>query len=55
MPPAMITNISCYQFAALSELKALRERLLDQCRASELKGTILLRTEGINMFFAGNT
>ncbi len=53
MPPAMITNISCYQFAALSELKALRERLLDQCRASELKGTILLSTEGINMFVAG--
>ncbi len=50
---ATITNISCYQFAALSELKALRQRLLDQCKASGLKGTILLSTEGINLFIAG--
>lgn len=42
----MITNISCYQFAALSELKELRQRLLQQCKTSELKGTILLSTEG---------
>ena len=49
----MITNISCYQFAALSELKELRQRLLQQCKTSELKGTILLSTEGINMFVAG--
>ncbi len=49
----MITNISCYQFAALSELKELRQRLLNQCRAGALKGTILLSTEGINMFVAG--
>jgi RluA family pseudouridine synthase len=53
MPAVTITNISCYQFAALSELKALRQRLLVQCKASDLKGTILLSTEGINMFVAG--
>ena len=53
MPAVTITNISCYQFAALSELKALRQRLLVQCKANELKGTILLSTEGINMFVAG--
>ena len=50
---ATITNISCYQFAALSELKALRQQLLDLCKARGLKGTILLSTEGINMFIAG--
>lgn len=49
----MITNISCYQFAALTELKEFRQRLLLQCKAADLKGTILLSTEGINMFVAG--
>ena len=50
---AVITNISTYQFAELSDLKALRERLLTDCKAREIKGTILLSTEGINMFLAG--
>ena len=50
---AVITNISCYQFAALSGLKDLRQRLLDLCKERGLKGTILLSTEGINMFVAG--
>ncbi|MCE2695424.1 MAG: pseudouridine synthase, partial [Verrucomicrobiaceae bacterium] len=50
---ATITNISCYQFAALSGLKELRQRLLDLCKSRGLKGTILLSTEGINMFIAG--
>lgn len=50
---AVITNISCYQFAALSGLKELRQRLLDLCKERGLKGTILLSTEGINMFIAG--
>lgn len=50
---AVITNISTYQFAELSDLKSLRERLLAQCKSKGLKGTILLSTEGINMFVAG--
>ncbi|WP_395735825.1 sulfurtransferase [Prosthecobacter sp.] len=50
---ATITNISCYQFADLSGLKDLRARLLERCRHLGLKGTILLSTEGINMFVAG--
>ncbi|WP_395743359.1 sulfurtransferase [Prosthecobacter sp.] len=50
---ATITNISCYQFAELSELKDLRARLLDRCKGLGLKGTILLSTEGINLFVAG--
>ena len=49
----VITNISCYQFATLTDLKSLRERLITQCKAWGLKGTILLSTEGINMFVAG--
>jgi UPF0176 protein len=50
---AMITNISCYLFAQLQDLKGLRMALLERCKASGLKGTILLSTEGINLFMAG--
>jgi UPF0176 protein len=50
---AAITNISTYKFARLSDLKALRERLIAQCQNWGLKGTILLSTEGINLFVAG--
>ncbi len=48
-----ITNIAAYKFAALRELKPLRERLIACCKAWQLKGTILLSTEGINLFVAG--
>lgn len=48
-----VTNISAYQFAPLSDLKSLRERLIADCNAACLKGTILLSTEGINLFVAG--
>jgi RluA family pseudouridine synthase len=48
-----VTNISTYRFAELSGLKALREDLIVHCKAWELKGTILLSTEGINLFVAG--
>jgi RluA family pseudouridine synthase len=50
---AVFTNIAAYQFARLSQLKPLRERLLAQCKAADLKGTILLSTEGVNLFVAG--
>jgi len=49
-----IVNVSAYRFAALSDLKALRARLVEQSRASGLKGTILISTEGINLFVAGS-
>ena len=50
---AAVTNISCYCFAELSGLKDLREELIAECKAWSLKGTILLSTEGINLFVAG--
>jgi UPF0176 protein len=50
---ASVTNISCYLFAPLSGLKELRTELLARCKELELKGTILLSTEGINLFLAG--
>ena len=48
-----VTNIAAYQFAGLSDLKEWRGELLDLCRSTGLKGTILLSTEGINLFMAG--
>lgn len=46
-------NISAYRFVSLDDLPSLRERMLAQCHALTLKGTILLAPEGINLFLAG--
>jgi UPF0176 protein len=48
-----ILNIAAYLFVSLDDLSALRSKMLDECNARELKGTILLTGEGINMFLAG--
>ncbi len=48
-----VTNISSYRFAELTGLKDLREELATFCKECELKGTILLSSEGINLFVAG--
>src|SRR5262249_40619795 len=48
-----ILNIAAYRFLPLSDLKPLRMRLQQQCKDWELKGTILLSPEGINLFVAG--
>ncbi len=50
---ADILNISSYKFVALQDLPALREQLRARCQALELKGTILIAEEGINLFLAG--
>ena len=50
---ASITNIAAYHFAELTDLKSLRQRLLGLCKAWGLKGTILISTEGVNLFIAG--
>jgi UPF0176 protein len=48
-----IVNIAAYKFVSLPELRSLRARLLALCLGWELKGTILLSAEGINLFVAG--
>lgn len=48
-----ITNIAAYHFAELDNLKPLRRELLAFCKERGLKGTILLSTEGVNLFVAG--
>ena len=52
-PMSSVTNIAAYQFASLAGLKEWRGELLDLCRSEGLKGTILLSTEGVNLFMAG--
>jgi len=49
----VITNIAAYKFATLTDLKSLRVRLVTLCKGWQIKGTILLSTEGINLFAAG--
>lgn len=48
-----IVNIAGYKFITLNELSSLRTHFLDFCLAHQLKGTILLSPEGINIFLAG--
>ena len=49
----MFLNISTYRFCELSNLENLRETFLEKCLSNQLKGTILIAPEGINMFLAG--
>lgn len=51
--PAVV-NISCYKFVRLDDLPGWQARLKAQCDALQLKGTILLAPEGINLFLAGS-
>ena len=48
-----VLNISAYRFVPITEPLPLRENLLEQARTLDLKGTILLAEEGINLFLAG--
>ena len=49
-----ILNISTYKFVALPDTTELQATLLTHALQSELKGTILLASEGINLFLAGS-
>jgi len=48
-----IVNIAAYQFHPLDQLQHRRESLRALCDQCDLKGTILLSHEGINLFIAG--
>src|ERR1700730_18046980 len=50
-----ILNIVAYTLVPLADLRALRARLQTLCKDENLKGTILLSPEGINLFVAGET
>ncbi len=49
-----VVNISAYSFTPLSELPRLKGVLAELAREQGLRGTILLSTEGINLFVAGS-
>ncbi len=46
-------NIAAYKFVNLNDTVELQPQFLALCRQLELKGTILLSPEGINLFLAG--
>jgi len=46
-------NVAAYKFVALDQLPQRREALKKLCRDLQLRGTILLSPEGINLFLAG--
>ena len=48
-----VLNISSYKFVPLPDAPELRELLLARALELQLKGTILLAHEGINLFLAG--
>jgi len=47
-------NISAYKFVPVDNIAELKASWLPICKAKGLKGTILLSSEGINMFLAGD-
>lgn len=47
-------NIAAYKFVNLDRLTERKAELLPFCRELDLKGTILLSKEGINLFLAGS-
>ena len=49
-----IVNIAAYYFVTLDNLEERRTHLQARCRELEMKGTILLSEEGINMFLAAS-
>jgi len=53
--PLPVVNIAAYRFAPLDGLPALRAGLQAFCRARQLRGTILISPEGINLFVAGES
>jgi UPF0176 protein len=50
----MILNIGGYRFVVLDDLVNLKQRLLTICQTLDLKGTVLLSPEGINISLAGS-
>jgi RluA family pseudouridine synthase len=48
-----VINIAAYKFHPLAELPTMRAHLQAQCKHWNLRGTILLSPEGINLFVAG--
>lgn len=50
----MILNIAAYLFVAIDDVDALAVRLRMQAAAAQLRGTMLVTPEGLNLFLAGD-
>lgn len=50
----MILNIAAYHFVEILDAPALAERLRERAEAAQLRGTVLVAEEGINLFLAGD-
>ena len=48
-----ILNLATYRFVSLSDLPHWRQRIYERAQAESMRGTVLLSTEGINIFVAG--
>ena len=46
-------NVSAYKFVEIADLPTLRAAVHTRCIAAQLKGTVLVAPEGINLFLAG--
>ena len=51
----VFANIAAYKFASLGDLKALQSELRQMCLEAGMRGTILLSTEGINVFVSADS
>jgi len=54
MPPMQTINIAAYKFVSIPQPEGWVPPLQERCRELALKGTIVLATEGINLFLAGS-
>jgi len=48
-----VTNIAAYKFIFLNDVAQWRDVILERTQALDLKGTVLVSHEGINLFLAG--
>ena len=49
----MVLNIAAYQFVGIDDPQALAAQLREWAEAGDLRGTVLVAEEGINLFLAG--
>ena len=49
----MILNIAAYRFVAIDDAQAIVDRLRAEAERNDLRGTVLVAPEGINLFLAG--
>lgn len=50
----MIVNTAAYHFVSITDAQALSAQLLERAQLAELRGTILVADEGLNLFLAGS-